>query len=584
MNISPKHIPNLTMALACLAALPLSFGCASKQEWDEFFKVNQDKGTQPEAVARTVSKNPAIRDTIAPLVTIEGMRLNQVRGFGLVTDLVDTGGRDGPEPVKEYLFKEIQRSQDPSRPGPIPQEIMNSKDVCMVELTGFIPAGAQKGDRFDVAVKALGSEATSLVGGRLVLGELKVWAETPSGVLSGATLATVSGPILVSPFNKAGKPASKVDLTYGMVLGGGRVKENRKIRLVLNDPSPSMAKRMERELNSRYEGLRRVAVGESASHVALSIPRDFLNRKWFFLNRVLHTPVISGEDFAFRRTKELVQAFDEPEPDHESLSVALEAIGKSALPQIERLYTSNSPATSFYGARTALRLGDGGGLSIIARHAFDADSKFREQAIEELGWARDQYVAGEHLRKLIDDPNDQIRIRAYRALSRRVHPAITTTILDKDNVILDVVDSSGPFLIYARRSAQPRIAVFGKTMAVRTPAIFPGDRDDGRRLLTQLSAMAGDDHLTFVFHNKRNRAISPPLKAPLGVPELIAFLCDAPRRNDDGTIHGFAVPYSEILDILSTFCEMQTLPAKFVLEGLEDKDDEASNERDETEY
>ncbi|HWL94157.1 MAG TPA: flagellar basal body P-ring protein FlgI [Phycisphaerae bacterium] len=565
-------------------AMLIASGCASEQDWNDFFQVKKENTQQPAAAARPVSESPAIRDTIAPLVTIEGMRLNQVTGYGLVADLVDTGGRDGPEAIKDYLFKEIQRQQDPSRPGPVPADFLNSRDACMVQITGFIPAGAQKGDRFDVFVKGLGSEATSIVGGRLFLGELKTFAETPRGVLAGATLATASGPVFVTPFNRSGRPSDKIDLTGGVVLGGGVVKDPRKIRLVLNDPSPSMAKRMERELNSRHPGLDKVAMGERASHVALMIPREFQDRKWFFLNRVLRTPLNSNPDYVLRRTKDLVQAFDEPDPDHEMIAVALEAIGKSVLPHIERLYASETPALNFYAARTGLRLNDGNGLEVVARHAIDSESEFRKRAIEELGWARNMYPAGEYLRKLLNDPDKNTRIDAYRALLRRIHPAIETRVLDRDNVILDIVDSNGPYLIYARRTGQPRIAIFGKDLACRPPAVFPGDRDDGRRQIAMLTAQPGDDHLTFIFNNKRNKTSSPTLNAPLNVPELITYLCDAPRRDENDVLRGFAVPYSELLDIVSSFCEVQTIPAEFVLEGLEEQKDDDSNEREESEF
>lgn len=581
--LSRSKRTNSTCKAALFSGL-LLVGCTTKQEWDEFFKVNQDKGGQPTAAARPVSEDPSIRDTVAPLVTIEGMRLNQVRGFGLVIGLVDTGGSDGPEVVKDYLFKEIQRQQDPSRPGPMPSQFLSGRDACMVEITGFIPAGAQRGDRFDVAVRALGSEATSLVGGRLYLGELKVWAETPSGVLSGMTLATASGPVFVSPFKRDGKPSDRVELTTGLVLGGGVVKEDRKIRLVLNDPSPSMAKRIERELNSRFGGLNKVAKGERASHVALEIPRDFLDRKWHFLNRVLHTPLVSNETFILKRTKDLIQAYESADPDYESISIALEAIGKDVLPQMERLYGSESPAISFYAARTALRLGDRKGLDVISRHAHDRNSSFRDQAIAELGWARNFYTAGEDLVKLLDDPDKEIRIRAYQALLKRPHPAIETKVLGLDRVILDIVETKGPFMIYARRSIQPRIAVFGRSMAVTPPLIFPGDRIDGRVLTVQLSAEAGDKTMTYIYRNRENKRISPVLQAPLNVGELVAYLCDTPRRQDDGSVRGFGVGYSEMLDVLSNFCEMKSLAAEFVLEGLESKDASESNERDESEY
>ncbi len=581
MNMSLRIL--LKNVIPIVVMLAISPGCANEDEWNEFWGTGPKN--QPAAGARTEETRIDVRDTIAPLVTVEGMRLNNVRGYGLVTDLVDTGGRDGPEIVKDYLFKEIERRQDPSRPNTRPAgDFLNSKDSAIVEITGWIPAGAEKGDRFDVFVKALGSEATSIVGGRLFIGELKLYAETPSGILSSATLATASGPVFVSPFNRKGKPTDKVDLTFGVVFGGGVVTEDRKIRLVLNDPSPSIAKRIEREINSRYGGLEKIAVGERTSHINLSVPREYKQRKAHFLNRILHTPLNSNVEYIARRSKELAQAFEEPEPFYDSIGIALDAIGKSAVPFIERLIASESEPVSYYASRTALRLGDRRGLDVVTRHARDPKSDFRNQAIDELGWATNQYGAGETLRELLDDADDEIRIAAYKALRRRPHPAIQTFYLDHDNVVLDVVDSKGPYLIYVRRTMEPRIAVFGRQMSVRGPAIFPGERNDGRRLLTRLTAESSDEHLTLLYHNKRNNVLSPKLKAPLNVAELIQYLCDSPRRLDNGEIHGLAVPYSEMVDILSSFCDLGSLQSRFVLEGLEDQPDSKSNDREESEY
>ncbi len=564
-------------------ALAVTPGCATPGEWDRFWKQFQgDTDGQPEAGSRPISDNPAVRDTVAPLVTLQGAQLNQVRGYGLVVDLVDTGGRDGPQPVKDYLVKEIRRRQEIGHPGLPPLDILNSRDSAMVELNGYIPAAAKKGDRFDVEVTALGGETRSLAGGRLVLGELKVYALTPSGVLAGETLATVGGPVFVSPFNRRGRPTDTIDLRRGVVLGGGVVKEDRRLRLILNNPSYSDAKRIEQRINSRFARDDPIAIGESAGIVGLKIPPEYHNRKPLFLERILHTSLLPDPG---QPQRALLRALEEPEADYNGVGLGLESIGKIVLPDLRRLYESSSANTRFYAARTGLRLEDRNAAPVIVEHALKPDSPFRNEAIHELGWARRVYQAGETLRKLLDDEDDEIRITAYRALRLRSHPAIETKVLDVDNMILDVVDSTGPFLIYVQRMNEPRVAVFGKSLRCNPPAIFPASRQDGRVLLTQLSAETGAEHLTFIFKNKHNGLNSPPMNAPLNVAELISYLADEPHRDaKDQVISGYAVPYSEIIDILSAFCDLGTIPARFVLEGLEDADEKAPQEREESEF
>ena len=150
-------------------------------------------------------------------------------------------------------------------------------------------------------------------------------------------------------------------------------------------------------------------------------------------------------------------------------------------------------------------------------------------------------------------------------------------------MILDVVESRGKPLIYAQQRRQPRLAIFGRHMLCRPPAIFPGLRNDGRRHLTQLSAEKGARALTLIYHNKRNDSISPPIAAPLGLPELVRFLADTPRKPGSGEPFGFAVPYSEVLDIVSTFCETGTLSAELVVEKIGRIEDDGI-ERGETEF
>jgi len=579
-RVAGLHSLRVLFMLSFSALLACAPGCATREEWDRFWdRLSGERRSQPDAAGRTPLRTKALEGTIGPLVTIEGLRLTSVRGYGLVVDLAGAGGRDGPEVVKKYLQKEIRRRQGIGEPGIPAEELFASRDVAMVEATGLIPAAAKKGDRFDVVVRALGTECRSLVGGRLVLCDLKLFADTPSGVIEGKTLATASGPIFVSIFDKEGKAISEVDVRQGFVLGGAMVQEPRRIRLVLNDPSYSVAQQIVARINGRYSPLESLAVGKSPSFVDLNIPDEYRARKRLFLERVMHTSLADNPALLERRADELVKEIQGAEPEYDSIGLAWEAIGKIILPKIKPLYQNKSAAIRYYAARTGLRMGDLDGMEAVAAAAMDATSRFRAQAIDELGFALNLYSAGEYLRQLLADPDESVRIRAYRALRRRPHKAIASKMLDKDNFVLDVLDCEGPYMVYVQRLGEPRIAVFGRRMACRGPVIFPpGTSRRDWRTQTLITAKAEDSDLTVVYNNKRTGRHSPPLSAPRNVGKLLAFLGDAPVEDDEGRMRGLAVPYSEIVDILHTFCDLGVIPARLAVERL-DEGEEAGVEQ-----
>lgn len=575
------------LAVSAVLLMVVAAAC-TKEEWRRLMDM-KGKGSQPEPTSQPAPANIAVQGTIGQLVTIDGLRLTQVRGFGLVVDLVDSGGSDGPEIVKNYLIKEMRRHQDPSDPGASSKDILESKDTAMVEVTGFIPAVAKKGERFDVILRALGTQTKSLVGGRLVLCTLKLYAETPKGVIEGAALATASGPVFVSPLDLEGKSVKNVDLREGLVMGGGMAKEDRRVRLVLNDPRYSVAQQIVARINGRYSTSDPIAVGQSPSFVDLHIPDKFRDRKRLFLERVLFTTLVANEGYLEQKTRELAEAIAGSDAEYESIGLAWEAIGQTCLSVVRELYNHPTPEVCYYAGRTGMRLGDQRGMEVVARFAKDSSSSLRDQAIDELGMAEDMYGAGEHLRKLLDDPSTGVRIRAYKALRRRPHRAIQSKVLYQDNLILDVVESTGPHLVYVQRSMTPRIAVFGEQMSCRPPAMFPGERKDGRRIQTQLSAKEGDENLTLIFTNKRTDRHSPPLSVSTNVAKLIEFLGGTPLRNAEGEVQALGTPYSEIVDILATFCDekTKTIPAAFIAEdltGREEYKEAEERERKESEY
>jgi len=577
--------PETVCAWSGLVVVALALGgCLTQEEWNRLWE--KDKGAQPEPTPRLISKTQATAGTVGELVTVDGLRLQQVRGFGLVVDLVDTGGSDGPDMVRKHILKEIRRRQQPGDPDVLSSDLLKGRDTALVEVRGLIPAAAEKGRPFDVVVRALGTQTTSLAGGRLFLCDLKPFAETVDAVLGGKTIATASGPIFISPIGLEKEIPEQIDLRTGLVLGGGAVTQPRNIRLVLNEPSPSVATRIVDRLNSQFSKSEPIASGRSFSTIDLTIPPEYRGRTRLFIEHVLHTSLNANPAALEQRARDLAQEATHPDAEFESIGAAWEAIGRTVLPTVKKLYQHSLPAASFYAARTGLRLGDNEGMEIVARHALDPASPFRLQAIEELGDATRMHGAGECLRKLLDDEDSSIRLRAYKALRKRPHPAIKTSVLFDDNLVLDIVDSRGPYLVYVQRSLAPRVALFGGNMTARPPAIYPGERRDNRLLLTQINAAEEATEFTVIRRNKHTGKISPKLSAPFNVPDFVRFLGDSPTKSDDGDLTGLAIPYDEIVDILHTFCEAGTIPAEFHAEDLTGQETsiEVSRERKESEY
>jgi hypothetical protein len=169
-------------------------------------------------------------------------------------------------------------------------------------------------------------------------------------------LAAASGPVFVSPFDRAGLATSAVDKTIGTVLGGALVKDPRKVRLVLNDPRYSIAQQIVSRLNGRYAKADPIADAKGPSTVELTIPAAFNERKRVFLERVLHTTLQENQAMLERRAKDLGDEIKEEQAEYESIGLAWEAIGKVALPVIREHYHDSKPESNYYAARTGLRL------------------------------------------------------------------------------------------------------------------------------------------------------------------------------------------------------------------------------------
>lgn len=178
---------------------------------------------QQQVAART--PRPDLQDRIKDMVTIGGIRPNQLVGYGLVVGLNGTG--DGSVPVTNQTLQSLVARFGIN----VEAAGINPKNAAAVMVTAELPAFAKPGQRLDVTVSAFG-KATSLRGGSLLMTQL-VGADNE-------TYAMAQGNLAVGGLGITGADGSKVSVnipTVGRIPGGGTVE-----RMVPNsfDTAPAL--------------------------------------------------------------------------------------------------------------------------------------------------------------------------------------------------------------------------------------------------------------------------------------------------------------------------------------------------------
>lgn len=150
---------------------------------------------------------------IKEVASIEGVRSNQLTGFGLVVGLDATGDQTMPY-TNQGLSNYMQQLGLTLSPASLAQ--LQAKNVAAVLVTAQLPAFARPGQMLDVSVSSLGN-AKSLKGGTLIAAPLK-------GV-DGEVYAIAQGNLIVAG-SGAAAGGSKVQVNH---LSVGRIPEGAQV-------------------------------------------------------------------------------------------------------------------------------------------------------------------------------------------------------------------------------------------------------------------------------------------------------------------------------------------------------------------
>jgi len=207
---------------------------------------------------------------IKDIVNIEGVRDNQLVGYGLVVGLNGTGDGLSNSPfTKQSLQAMLERLGVNTR-----GENMRTGNVAAVMVTANLPAFSTQGSRLDVHVASIG-DASSLQGGTLLV--------TPLLGADGETYAIAQGEVLINGFKASGDAATIVSgvPTTGRISSGALIEREinfvlgaqRSLRLALKNPDLTTSRRIALSIND-FIGVP-CATPEDGSTVRINLPEKF---------------------------------------------------------------------------------------------------------------------------------------------------------------------------------------------------------------------------------------------------------------------------------------------------------------------
>jgi flagellar P-ring protein precursor FlgI len=194
-----------------------------------------------------VSTTAMAAQRLKEISTLQGMRDNQLVGYGIVVGLDGSGDQTTQTPFTVQSVISMLTQLGVQLP---PGTGLQLKNVAAVSLTGSLPPFAKSGQKIDLTVSSIGN-AKSLRGGTLLMSPLKG--------ADGQIYAIAQGNVLVGGAGAAAAGASAVinHLSVGRIPGGATVErevptslgQGEFLNLELKESDFSLANRVVQSIN-----------------------------------------------------------------------------------------------------------------------------------------------------------------------------------------------------------------------------------------------------------------------------------------------------------------------------------------------
>lgn len=222
------------------------------------------------------------------LANLEGVRSNQLIGYGLVVGLNDTGDSVDNGFTGQTLGNMLERLRITTN-----RDDIDVDNVAAVMVTTELPSFSKPGDTLDVVVSSLG-DAESLSGGILI--------QTPLSGPQGDVYAVAQGPLLVGGFSFGGDAAQTQENhpTVGRIPDGATVE--RKVDFSLpttgeltyrvSEPDFTTVSRIIDSLNAKFGS--GTATAQDSGGFRVQIPQEFRQNMVRFISEVEQVNVQPG--------------------------------------------------------------------------------------------------------------------------------------------------------------------------------------------------------------------------------------------------------------------------------------------------
>jgi flagellar basal body P-ring protein FlgI len=520
---------------------------------------------------------PKVQETVGDLAFVVSRGEMKVEGVGLVVGLDNTGANPPPSWQRQQLVDEMSKASVEHA-----EKLLESPQLSMVIVRLTIPIGVGPTDRLDVQVEVPPNcGTTSLAGGYLLMTRLREVMIAGGTAKTGPEIALAQGPVMI------GTPAKPTDPKLGRVLGGGRVKKDHPYTLVIKENRKSFrtSKMLETVVNERFHQTesghqKGVATAKTDSYLVLKVPPVYHQNQEHFFRVVQLLPMIDTPELRARR----VAAWSKELGDPKTAGVAamkLEGLGTTSIEALQAGVKNPNAQVRFFCAEALAYLNDVTGVETLGETIVHQPD-FRNYALAALA-AMDQAASHIKLRKLMDEPEIQVRYGAFNAL-RTLDPrdpslgqvrviddpkrddedeapadsmavAIATAASRRrqrqdDPFALYVVDSEGPPLIHVSRTRRSEIVVFGRQQKLLPPIVL----GTGAILL---NAAENDDkiELSKIVPSRFNDA-DIKITASLDLSDVV-------RRAAN-----LGASYPEIVSILETANRQKNLPGALVVDAV----------------
>lgn len=224
---------------------------------------------------------PAEASRIKDIANLQGVRDNQLIGYGLIIGLNGTGDKSSTTFTTQSLTNMLTKMGVQ-----VGSQKVDVKNVAAVAVTATLPPFARPGDKIDVTVSALG-DSQSLQGGTLLMTPLKAADQKVYAVAQGSVS-------LGGGFSAEGAASSvqKNHPTAGRVISGGIIErgldisfyDKTSLTLKLKNSDFTTAARVAAAINRQFNGNGASAV--DASTIVVKVPEALYGHAVEFYSKV----------------------------------------------------------------------------------------------------------------------------------------------------------------------------------------------------------------------------------------------------------------------------------------------------------